>query len=489
MPIRIFNTLTRQKELFEPITPGKVGIYLCGPTVYAPSHLGHMIGPVIFDVVKRHLTHRGYQVTLVINITDIDDKLIQQSAVEQCTVAELAKRVTADYWKCLDRLGVQVDHFPHATHYIKEMQSVIQTLIDKGHAYAVGGDVYFDVTTDDDYGKLSNRKLDEMLAGTRKEVSDLKRNAADFALWKGAKPGEPFWESPWGNGRPGWHIECTAMSMALLGETFDIHGGGLDLQFPHHEDEIAQSECCTGKLFARYWMHHGLLQTGGTKISKSLGNSIAMAKLFAAHSAEQIRFFILNTHYRSPIDYEGENPIKAATVGLNRLHTFRERLERILKQPFCELPVTPPPLTDAPMLREIEQSRMRFFEFLDDDFNTGAAIGVLFEMLSPMNRFADEARLETSAATDADRDVLRTAACVFRELTHILGILESKADSTGHHQGLTPKLLDLLLELRNEARKQKNFAIADAVRNRLKEVGVVIEDGPEGSRWKITAEE
>jgi cysteinyl-tRNA synthetase len=270
MPLRVFNTLTRQKEDFVPIAGPKVGMYLCGPTVYSDSHIGHMVGPVVFDTVKRWLTYRKYEVTFVVNITDIDDKIIAQSAKEGVAWDALAKRVTQDYWDCLKKLDVRVDHFPHATKHIPQMLELIGTLIDKGHAYPVGGDVYFDVTTDPGYGKLSNRKLDEMLAGTRKEVADIKRNAADFALWKGAKPGEPSWPSPWGPGRPGWHIECSAMCKELLGATFDIHGGGLDLQFPHHEDEIAQSECGNGQPFAKYWMHNGLLKRGnGPKMGKS----------------------------------------------------------------------------------------------------------------------------------------------------------------------------------------------------------------------------
>src|SRR5438046_2535753 len=263
MPLRVYNTLTRHKEEFKTVQPGKVGMYVCGPTVYKPSHIGHMVGPVIFDTVKRYLTYLGYQVTMVVNITDVDDKLIVQAQKQNTTVAELAARVTADYLQHLERLGVAgIDHMPRATAHIDDIIAMIRTLIDKGYAYPAAGDVYFDVTRDPDYGKLCNRDPEQLEAGARIEVSDKKRNAGDFALWKGGKPGEPQWESPWGPGRPGWHIECSVMSMKLLGQTLDVHGGGLDLQFPHHENELAQSESYSGEVFSRYWMHNGLLKMG-----------------------------------------------------------------------------------------------------------------------------------------------------------------------------------------------------------------------------------
>ncbi|MGL5097234.1 MAG: cysteine--tRNA ligase, partial [Planctomycetia bacterium] len=257
MALRLYNTLTREKTPFTPTVPGKVGMYVCGPTVYKYSHIGHLIGPVIFDALKRYLAYNGYAVTFVVNITDVDDKIIAQAAEEGCTIDELTARVTNDYFLHLNGLSVEVDQFPRATQYIGEMQAMIATLIDRGHAYPVDGDVYFDVVSFPEYGKLSNRKLEEMTAGVRVGANERKRHPADFAMWKGAKPGEPAWDSPWGPGRPGWHIECSAMATKLLGETFDIHGGGLDLYFPHHEDEIAQSECATGKPYARYWLHNG----------------------------------------------------------------------------------------------------------------------------------------------------------------------------------------------------------------------------------------
>jgi len=304
MPLCVYNTLTRRKEPFETVERGKVGMYVCGPTVYKPSHVGHMVGPVIFDTVKRYLTYAGYRVTFVVNITDVDDKLIAEAARQNTTVAELAERVTADYQQNLKKLGVTgIDHMPRATQYIGEIIGMIRGLIENGHAYPSDGDVYFDVSKDPDYGKLCNRDPAQLEAGARIEVSDRKRNPGDFALWKSAKPGEPQWASPWGPGRPGWHIECSAMSMKLLGKTLDIHGGGLDLQFPHHENELAQSESYTGVPFARYWMHNGLMKIGAGKMSKSLGNEVVVSELLRVHHPETLRFFLLTTHYRRPIDY------------------------------------------------------------------------------------------------------------------------------------------------------------------------------------------
>ncbi len=289
--LRVYNTLTRQKEPFNPLVPGKVGMYLCGPTVYKPSHIGHMVGPVIFDTVKRYLTYLGYQVNWVVNITDVDDKLIVRARELNTTVKDLAERMTADYVACLKKLNVGgVDRMPKATEHIPEMIEIMRGLIAKGHAYAAGGDVYFDVTNDPDYGKLCNRDPEQLEAGARIEVTDKKRNPGDFALWKGAKPGEPAWESPWGPGRPGWHIECSAMSMKYLGKTLDIHGGGLDLQFPHHENELAQSESFTGETFARYWMHNGLLKMGTAKMAGSVGNVVNVVDLLQRHQAETVRF-------------------------------------------------------------------------------------------------------------------------------------------------------------------------------------------------------
>src|SRR5947209_5278911 len=342
MSLHVYNTLTRRKEAFQTDRPGKVGMYVCGPTVYKPSHLGHMVGPVIFDAIKRYLTYLGYGVDWVVNITDVDDKLIIRAKELGTTVKDLAERMTLDYRDCLRRLNVTgVDRMPAATEHIPEMIEMMKGLIDKGYAYAAGGDVYFDITRDEDYGKLCHRDLEQLEAGARIEISEKKRNPGDFALWKGAKPGEPSWESPWGPGRPGWHIECSAMSMKYLGRTLDIHGGGLDLQFPHHENELAQSESFTGKPFARYWMHNGLMKMGHAKMAGSVGNVVNVADLFQKYHPETIRFLLLQTHYRSPIDFgvrEDRDPLAEARKGLDGFYRFFERYERVTGKSYYGLP-------------------------------------------------------------------------------------------------------------------------------------------------------
>ena len=350
MTLRIHDTLSRQKKTFEPLVPGKVSMYVCGPTVYKPSHIGHMVGPVIFDTVKRYLTYLGYQVEFVVNITDVDDKLIKRAAELGTTVKELAEKMTADYVECLRKLEViGITQMPRATETIAEMIAMISGLIETGYAYPAQGDVYFNVAKDDDYGKLCHRDPEQLEAGARIEISDRKRNPGDFALWKSAKPGEPAWDSPWGPGRPGWHIECSAMSMKLLGKTIDIHGGGLDLQFPHHENELAQSESFTGKPFVNYWMHNGLLRMVKTKMTArrlskmagSVGNVVNMIDLFGRFPAEVIRFILLGTHYRSPIEYSEERLAETAK-GLGSFHRFFERFERVAKKSYfaIEVPTT-----------------------------------------------------------------------------------------------------------------------------------------------------
>jgi cysteinyl-tRNA synthetase len=488
MPLRVYNTLTRQKEPFQTVQPGKVGMYVCGPTVYKPSHLGHMVGPVIFDAVKRYLTYLGYQVTLVINITDVDDKIIAESAKQKTDWKALAERVTADYLENLKQFGVtSVDHFPRATDHIPDILRMIQGLIDKAYAYPASGDVYFDVTRDDDYGKLCNRDPEQLEAGARIEVSDRKRSPGDFALWKGAKPGEPSWESPWGPGRPGWHIECSAMTMKLLGATLDIHGGGLDLQFPHHENELAQSESITGTTFVRYWMHNGLMKTGTEKMSKSKGNEIVVAELLKRHQAETLRFFLLATHYRRPIDYSEERLVETQR-GLDNFHRFFERFERITKSSFHAL--------RAPgqrglfegregFLAEVAGYRQAFLDCMDDDFNTGGAIGVLFELLTSLNRFADTQHLESTHSAAALAD-FRQGAAVLKELTQILGLfLAPPARPARTDDTLVNGLVQLLIDLRNQARKSKNFGLGDQIRKRLADIGVTLEDRPGGTGWRL----
>ncbi len=489
MPLRVYNTLTRQKEEFQTVEPGKVRMYVCGPTVYKPSHIGHMVGPVIFDTVKRFLTYLGYQVTWVVNITDVDDKLIVRARELGTTVKELAERMTADYLDCLKKLNVTgIDYMPRATEHIPEMIEIMRGLIAKGHAYASGGDVYFDVTSDPDYGKLCNRDPDQLEAGARIEVSDKKRNPGDFALWKASRPGEPSWDSPWGPGRPGWHIECSAMSMKLLGQTLDIHGGGLDLQFPHHENELAQSESYTGQPFVRYWMHNGLLKMGQTKMAGSIGNVVNIADLLEKHSAETVRLLLLSTHYRSPIEYSDE---RLAEVGrsLGHFYRFFERYQRICGRSFYELaaPTRHAPFdTGSPpsaFLNEVSRLRSTFLDCLSDDFNTGGAIGALYELLTALNRFADARQLEEPARREDAVAEFERGVRVLRELSSLLGLFHQPPESGGG-DALVNQLMQLLIDLRAEARKAKNYAMADQIRQRLGQLGIILEDRPGGTGWR-----
>jgi cysteinyl-tRNA synthetase len=505
MGLRVYNTLTRQKEPFEPLRPGKVGMYVCGPTVYKPSHLGHMVGPVIFDAVKRYLVYCGLDVTFVVNITDVDDKLIIEAAKQQTTVPILAERITEDYCENLARLNVTgVDLMPRATQHIGDIIEMIQGLIEKGFAYASGGDVYFNVARDEDYGKLCNRDPEQLEAGARIEVSELKQGPGDFALWKAAKPGEPQWPSPWGPGRPGWHIECSAMTRKILGDTLDIHGGGLDLQFPHHENELAQSESFSGKPFVRYWMHNGLMRIHSQsskikgdspgepeKMSKSKGNEIVVREVLKRHEAETIRFFLLATHYRRPIDYSEER-LEEVRRGLDGFYRFFARFGRIAKKSYYDLK-TPDRRTEpayganlSEFLVEVRRLRETFLSHMDDDFNTGGAIGVLYELLTALNRYADSRGLEGTNPEAGDVQELERGTVALKELSGILGLfhkpLAAKADNG--QQSLVGSLMGLLIELRAQARKDKNFALADQIRQRLAKIGVTLEDRPGGTLWR-----
>ncbi len=510
--IRVYNTLSRQKEVFEPVVPGKVGIYLCGPTVYKPSHIGHMVGPVIFDTVKRYLSYSGYDVTLVVNITDVDDKLIAEANRREMPMAEVAAEMTDDYMRNLGALGVDsIDHFPMCTDNMSQIIELTKTLVDKGHAYEADGDVYFDVGTAPGYGKLSHR-TEEALQGEGGGTSERKRASADFALWKSAKPGEPSWKSPWGPGRPGWHIECSAMSHRILGETFDIHGGGLDLVFPHHENEIAQSECAHDKPMANFWMHNGLMQAshevgkvGGrqtraregdldsqeaAKISKSKGSS-AFRELLERFPGETIRFFVLATHYRRPIDYS-EARLDEVQTGMDTFYRFFKRYQRITGDDFYQIAA---PITraagdfepgDEPIEKSVAEFRARFLEAMDDDFNTGGGVAAMYDLVRALNKYADDEKLEEPKRRDqAKVAALKQGVTTLKELAGTLGLFRQPPVETapaGDDQ-LTAGLLELLIELRAEARKAKDFATADKIRDSLSEMGVTLEDRPGGTEW------
>lgn len=516
MSLRVYNTLTREKEAFETIEPGKVSMYLCGPTVYKPAHIGHMVGPVIFDTVKRYLSYSGYDVTFVINITDVDDKLINKATELGMGVKELAEQMTEDYFDNLNLMGVDsIDHFPYATDYINDMQEMIQGLIDKDHAYPLNGDVYFNVTSDVDYGKLSGRSVEAMMAGTRVEANTAKKNPADFALWKGSKDGEPAWDSPWGPGRPGWHIECSVMSCKLLGESIDIHGGGLDLMFPHHENELAQSESSSDKQFVRYWMHNGLMQSGkntgkvggghdkhgdkpaasaeeeqiANKLAGSAGAESVKTAVFAHHHPEVVRFFLLSTHYRSPIDFSMEN-IENTEKSLEGFYRMFETFERVTGVYFynLEAPQLRENSTDISSLPEESQTalvdlRDRFLEAMDDDFNTGGGIGLLFEMRRVINGFISLNKLEEKCS-DEQGSQLKTMATLFKELSNLVGVFRKPVGKTsGVDDEFVNGLMGLVLEIRKQMREEKNWAVADKIRDALNELKVEVEDGKEGVRW------
>jgi cysteinyl-tRNA synthetase len=512
--LQVYSTLTRKKEPFPKKAGETVTMYVCGPTVYKPSHIGHMVGPVIFDAIKRYLAYLGYSVKWIVNITDVDDKLIKRAGELKTTVKELAERMTADYHECLKRLNVTgIDAFPKATEHIPDMIETIAGLIAKGYAYPADGDVYFNVARDEDYGKLCGFDPEELEAGSRIEASTKKKNPGDFALWKSAKPGEPSWDSLWGAGRPGWHIECTAMAIKLLGETLDIHGGGLDLRFPHHENELAQSESVTGKPFARVWMHNGLLKMGSGKMAGSVGNVLNVEEALKHVSGEALRFFILNTHYRSPIDLGEWDPRDAQSPRIppglenaKKAHEsfvrLAERFDRVTGKKFHEAAVPTKVQADRNFSRpEFGEYLTRFREHMDDDFNTGGAVGVLFELINSLNRLADSAKLEDPAKAEAaGRLAFEEGALLAKELGQILGLFfeAPKVAALSGDDKLVSGLMQLVIELRNNLRaeakkiagkddptKKMLFGQTDIIRQRLAELGITLEDRPAGTTWRM----
>jgi cysteinyl-tRNA synthetase len=462
--LRIYNTLTRQKEEFQPLEPGVVKMYVCGPTVYADAHVGHAMSALVFDIVRRYLIYKGYDVRFVMNFTDVDDKIIQrarQSGIDPFALAEHYIQQFQEQLRALNVLPATVH--PRATQTIPQIQQMIQGLIEKGYAYAPGnGDVYYRVTRKPDYGKLSGRKLEEMQAGARIEVGEQKEHPMDFALWKAAKPGEPAWDSPWGKGRPGWHIECSAMNLAYLGEQIDIHGGGNDLIFPHHENEIAQSEAYTGKPFVRYWMHNGMLQLGGEKMSKSLGNLVTIEEFLKEHEGDVMRMLVLNGNYRAPLSFTPE-AIEAAEKGL-------ERLRSALRPAAPAAAGVAAEVAEA-LKNQAEATRQAFEQAMDDDFNTAAALAALFELVRAINTARDQG---------ATQEQLQPAQEMLLRLAGVLGLrLEKKKEAPD----VVP-FVELLIEVRNELRKQKLWALSDLIRDRLKALGILLEDTREGTTWR-----
>lgn len=513
--IRVYNTLTRQKEPFETIEAGRVGMYLCGPTVYAEAHIGHMVGPVIFDTIKRYLVYSGFDVNWVVNITDVDDKLIAASTKRGIPMSQVATEMTMDYLANLQALGVdQINSMPRATDNMDEIIAFIEELIEKDFAYASDGDVFFDVTRDPEYGQLSNRSVDDQ-QGEGGGAAAKKRSAGDFALWKSAKPGQPSWESPWGQGRPGWHIECSAMSRRILGKTFDIHGGGLDLMFPHHENELAQSRCCHGQPMVRYWMHNGLMQREGAaaklggrgdreqseetsasnKISRSAGDG-GLATLIEEQTGERIRFFLLRSQYRSTILF-GDEALAEAGQALGTFYRLIERFERISGTSFyndfevCKSRAE----GDARMasvtgdlMDEVKQKRASFLEKMDDDFNTGGAVSELFEMARATNRFIEKSDLEDSKKRSPEAmETLGSAMSVLRELGGILGVFAKPPKASGGDDGdgeVVDGLMQLVIKLRADARANKDFATSDTIRDGLGALGIALKDLKEGTTWE-----
>ena len=479
MSLKIHNTLTRKREEFEPLHEGHVGMYVCGPTVYDHPHLGHAKSYVSFDVVVRYLRYVGYQVRYVQNITDVghltddadagEDKIAKRAAEQRVEPMELVETYMRSYFEDMDELNsLRPDISPRASGHIPEQIELVETLLEKGFAYEVDGSVYFDVRKFAEYGKLSGRRLEELEAGARVEVNEEKRDPSDFAIWKKAEPGHIMrWKSPWGEGFPGWHLECSVMAMKYLGETLDIHGGGLENSFPHHESEIAQSEAATGKPFVRYWMHNNMVTVDGTKMGKSLGNFVTLKDAFKKHSAMTVRMFVLTTHYRSPLDYS-EEALDAAAKGMKRLQTAY----RLLQDQIEDRDVEP---GDVPEV--IAEHKQRYLEAMDEDFNTAGALAALFDI-------AHEANSLLSGPEPPEQPVLVAIKQVYDQLgEQILGLrLEEESDKG--EGSLEGGLAQLLIDLRAALRKEKQFELADGVRDGLTGLGIQLEDKPDGTVWR-----
>jgi len=493
MTLRVYNTLTAGKEEFVPFKPGKVGMYVCGVTVYDHCHIGHARANVVFDVIFRYLRYLGYEVTYVRNYTDIDDKIINRANREGVPFSEITERFIREFDRDMAQLGLDLPTFqPKATEHVGDIIALVQALIAKGYAYPAGGDVYFCVEKFDPYLKLSKRNLEEMQAGARIEVDERKRHPMDFALWKEAKPGEPFWESPWGNGRPGWHIECSAMSMRYLGETFDIHGGGKDLIFPHHENEIAQSEAATGHPFARYWLHNGFVNINAEKMSKSLGNFFTIKEVLDKYDSEVLRFFLLSAHYRSPLDFSDQHLTEAET-GLERIYSAMAGIDALLAAGGAEPGAVAAPdlLIDAEreLLEKSDSLPQRFKEAMDDDFNTALTLGNIFDLVRCINRVIAEEGGRSGAGRALFMDVREKVG----EIGKVLGVFTSepvaylarlKARKVAGLE-ISPAEVESLIAERNAARKAKDFKKGDEIRDYLLARNIQLLDGPQGTTWKV----
>ncbi|WP_097028502.1 cysteine--tRNA ligase [Clostridium peptidivorans] len=463
--MKVFNTLTRKKEEFIPLQPGIVNMYVCGPTVYNFFHIGNGRTFIVFDTVRRYFEYRGYKVNFVQNFTDIDDKMIKRANEENITVKELGDRFIEEYYKDADALNIErATVNPRATEFIDEIINFVKDLIDKGYAYEINGDVYFNTKSFKEYGKLSGQNLDDLQAGARINVDERKNDPMDFAIWKKQKPNEPAWESPWGMGRPGWHIECSCMAHKLLGETIDIHAGGHDLIFPHHENEIAQSECRTGKTFAKYWMHSAFLNVNNEKMSKSLNNFFTAREILDKYEPDVARLFMLSGHYRTQLNFSEES-LEASKAAIERLYNAISNLESLLEEVKVEV------ISDGERdyLKHLSEYKDKYIEKMDDDFNTADGISVIFDMIRDIN---------TNVTTDSSKELVNYCLSLIRELGNPLGILQKTTKLT------LEKEIEELIEKRQNARKQKNWALSDEIRDSLKARGITLEDTPQGVRWK-----
>ncbi len=472
MGIKVYNTLTRQKEEFKPLRDGEVRMYVCGPTVYDYTHLGHARTYIAFDVIRRYLEHRGYTVLMVMNFTDIDDKIIKRANETGEDPKELAERFLRYFLEDMASLKVKpADVYPRVTEHIGDIIDFVKKLQEKGYAYEGSDGVYFEVRKFRDYGKLSKVKLEDLVKGARVEPGEGKKNPEDFALWKKAKPGEPKWPSPWGEGRPGWHIECSTMSTKYLGESFDIHGGGSDLIFPHHENEIAQSEACTGHEWVHYWLHTGFLMVNGEKMSKSLGNFITIREMLKRYNPEVIRLFVLQRHYRSPLDYTEEG-IEHAKNNLERLYNTLENIRVAMEKAEISFRWGN---EEFEAYEAVRNAREKFYRAMDDDFNTAEALKAVFEVSNAVNRYLT--RVEAPKES-----ILRKAWEFFRAVSDVFGIFEDyfREEKAGEAEAL----IKLLIEVRAQLRKERNFALADRIRAELRQLGIQLEDTPQGTVWK-----
>ncbi len=462
MALRIYSTLSRQKEDFQTIEDGKVTMYVCGPTVYGKAHVGHAMSALVFDIIRRYLEYRGFQVRHAMNYTDVDDKIINRANQLGIDPIKLAEKYIDEYGQHLEDLHIlPATVYPRATHEIPNIIKLITQLGEEGYAYDVDGDVYFRVSKDKDYGKLSSRHLEDMQAGSRVDIDERKEHPMDFALWKSSKPGEPSWDSPWGKGRPGWHIECSAMSMHHLGEQIDIHGGGNDLIFPHHENEIAQTESATGKPFARYWVHNGMMQLAGLKMARSLGNLVTIEDFLANHEGDVLRMMVLNSSYHNPLTF-GDEIIAAAEKGLERL--------RLALRPAAGGSLDSGEAVDH-LSRQVEATRNGFIECMDDDFNSAGALGYVFELVRAINQAKD------AGVTDG---IVAEAQNRLRELMSVFGLREQRP-KVGDEAA---PFIELLIQLRRDLREQKLWALSDQIRTRLGELGVLLEDSKDGTTWR-----